>query len=179
MPPRRSIAIQRRSGDGAAAIDVPSVSVTSTSRTTGMSCAASAITLAAAMRVRRGVMRVNAKAAETATLSFSLRSLAAGLFPRCHSAGARCGRGDRARCASGRGSRPGGRGARGFQRGGALDDRREHRPRVAPLRGTVRLPDRRGVLGEDVLEIAVALDTARRELRDVEVAGPFVAMLDQ
>ena len=35
------------------------------------------------------------------------------------------------------------------------------------------------VLGEDVFEVAVALHAARRELGDVELAAPVVAMLDE
>src|SRR5262245_25041068 len=67
--------------------------------------------------------------------------------------------------------------ARGFQPGRALDDLREHRAGVAAGGGPMRNPHGRRVLGEDVLEIAVALDAARRELGDVDVAGPVVAML--
>src|SRR5204863_3826253 len=45
--------------------------------------------------------------------------------------------------------------------------------------GPVRLPDGRRVLGEDVLEVAAALDALGRERRDVDIACPLVAMLDQ
>src|SRR4030095_4484098 len=44
---------------------------------------------------------------------------------------------------------------------------------------TVRLPDRGRVVTQDVLEVAVALHAARRELRDVEIARPLVTVLDQ
>ena len=43
----------------------------------------------------------------------------------------------------------------------------------------MRLPDGGRVLGEDVLEVAVALHAARREVGDVEVAGPLVLVLDE
>ena len=66
-----------------------------------------------------------------------------------------------------------------FQRRGLLDDRREHRAGLAALRRPVRDPDVRVVRGEDVLEVAVALDAAWRELGDVEVARPLVAVLDE
>src|SRR6185312_7309359 len=62
MPPTRSIAIHRRSGDGAAAIDVPSVSVTSTSRICGASWAASATAARHAERTNQpGVGRPSAR----------------------------------------------------------------------------------------------------------------------
>src|SRR5712691_5010063 len=71
------------------------------------------------------------------------------------------------------------RAARSLQLGGPLDDRREHRAGVPAFRRAVRVPDRGRVLGEDVLEVTVALHAARRELGDVEVAGPVVAVLDE
>ena len=55
----------------------------------------------------------------------------------------------------------------------------EHRAGLAALRRTIRFPDVRLVGGEDVLEVAFALDALRRELGDVDFAGPVVAMLDQ
>ena len=61
----------------------------------------------------------------------------------------------------------------------ARDDLLEHGAGLATLGRPVGVPDRRVVLGEDVLEVAVALHAARRELGDVDVARPVVAMLDQ
>ena len=52
-------------------------------------------------------------------------------------------------------------------------------PASPPLAGLVRDPHGGRVFAEDVLEVAVALDASRRELGDVQVAGPLVAMLDQ
>ena len=69
--------------------------------------------------------------------------------------------------------------SRRLQLGRALDDLGEHRAGVAALRRPVRQPDRRRVLAEDVLEVAVALHAVRRELGDVEIAGPVVAVLDE
>ena len=66
-----------------------------------------------------------------------------------------------------------------FSARGALDDRREHRAGLAAFGRPVRLPDVRVVCGEDVFEVAVALHAERRELGDVDVAGPVVAVLDQ
>jgi hypothetical protein len=43
----------------------------------------------------------------------------------------------------------------------------------------MRLPHVRFVGGENVLEVAVTLHALRRELGDVDVAGPVVAMLDE
>ena len=43
----------------------------------------------------------------------------------------------------------------------------------------MRFPDVRLVGREDVFEVTLALDALRRELRDVELAGPFVLVLDQ
>src|SRR6185503_15582920 len=57
-----------------------------------------------------------------------------------------------------------GRAARGPEARRALDDRREHRARVAAFGRPIRLPDRRIVLCEDILEVPVALDALRREL---------------
>src|SRR5262249_23575682 len=115
-----------------------------------------------------------------AKLLFVLRSsLAPGSLPGPRRAGCWFGSGGRARCAGGRGSLLRGRVAGGFQRGSTLDDPGEHPAGVAALRRPVRLPDGRRVFGEDVLEIALALHAAGGEFRDVEVAGPVVAMLDQ
>src|ERR1019366_87447 len=61
----------------------------------------------------------------------------------------------------------------------ALDDRREHGARFSAFRRTVRAPHGRHVLGEDVFEVAAALDALGREFGDVELARPVVAMLDQ
>src|SRR5262245_31087410 len=150
-------------------MDVPSVSVTSTSRISGMSCALRATTMDAAIRIRRGVTRVNAETAKTAKLLFVLRSsLAPGSLPGPRRAGCWFGGGGRARCAGGRGSLLRGRVAGGFQRGSTLDDPGEHPAGVAALRRPVRLPDGRRVFGEDVLEIALALHAAGGEFRDVE-----------
>src|SRR5262252_249446 len=48
-----------------------------------------------------------------------------------------------------------------FQPGRLLDDLREHLAGFAALRRSFRDPDRRRVLREDVLEVAVALDALR------------------
>ena len=64
-----------------------------------------------------------------------------------------------------------------FERPG--DDLLEHRSRLAALRRAVRLPDVRIVRGQNVGEVPFALHAERRELRDVHVARPVVAVLDQ
>src|SRR5690606_30854824 len=79
-----------------------------------------------------------------------------------------------------RGRLPGGlRFAPGLERDCALDDLLEHRTRFAALRRTMGLPDVRVLLGEDIFEITLTLHAERRELGDVQLAGPLVAVLDQ
>src|SRR5262249_24228805 len=67
----------------------------------------------------------------------------------------------------------------GFQCRRTLDDLRQRRARRSTLSRSACQPDGWRVLRENVLEVAVALHAARRELRDVEIARPLVAMLDQ
>src|SRR5205823_1442884 len=69
--------------------------------------------------------------------------------------------------------------ARGLEASRALYDLVEHRPGVAAFGRPIRVPDGGIVCREDVLEAAVALHALRRELGDVELAGPLVAVLDQ
>src|SRR4029453_6846845 len=48
-----------------------------------------------------------------------------------------------------------------------------------PLCRPVRLPNVRPICGEDVFEVAAALDAEGREFGDVDVSGPVVTMLDE
>src|SRR5262245_10004632 len=61
----------------------------------------------------------------------------------------------------------------------ARDDLLEHRPGFAALGRAVRDPDLGIAVGEDVGEIPFALDAEWREGRDVHVARPVVAVLDE
>src|SRR5882672_1440478 len=60
-----------------------------------------------------------------------------------------------------------------------LNNLREHRARFAALRRTMGDPDVGIVLGENVGEVAFTFHADRRELRDVHLSGPVVAVLDQ
>src|SRR5206468_9166420 len=60
-----------------------------------------------------------------------------------------------------------------------LDDPLEHRPGVAALGRKMTLPHVRLLLGENVFEIAVALDAHRKLGGNVHRPGPLVAVLDE
>jgi len=59
------------------------------------------------------------------------------------------------------------------------DNVAEHLPGRPAFGGFVTLPHVWVVLRQDVFEIAIALDAARGEGGDVDVAGPVVAVLDE
>src|SRR5262252_5370668 len=69
--------------------------------------------------------------------------------------------------------------ASGFESGGFFDDVRQHLAGFAAFGWSFRNPNVGCVGGEDVFEVALALHALRRELGDVNVASPFVSMLDQ
>src|SRR5690606_2092264 len=60
-----------------------------------------------------------------------------------------------------------------------LHDSLEQRPGFPALRRSIRNPDVRVVLREDVREVSLARHAERCELSDVERTGPFVLVLDQ
>jgi len=67
----------------------------------------------------------------------------------------------------------------GFQPRRPFEDIYEHRARFTALRRSIRQPQGRRVRRQNVLEVTVALDAARRELGNVEISAPLVAMLDE
>src|SRR4051812_48710311 len=68
---------------------------------------------------------------------------------------------------------------RQLQLGRLLDDFLEHLPRGATFGGPVALPHVGLIGGEDLREVAEALDALRKLRRDVDRARPLIAMLDQ
>lgn len=67
----------------------------------------------------------------------------------------------------------------GFDRGGFLDDVREHLPGGAALGRAVGFPDGGVFFREDVREIAVGFDAFVEAFAEVDVTGPLVFMFDE
>ena len=167
--PTRSNAIQRRSGETAAAIDVPSLSVMSMFRTGVGYCPKTMLASADASAIQRATRSASPT---SATLRFRSVEASRSWGPRSWGLALPGWRRRPLRyggCC--RDARPGfGFGALQLCR--ALDDLREHGAGVAAFRGPMRFPHSRRILAEDVFEVAVALDAARREFGDVQIARP-------